>query len=454
MTTVPGLRLAGDDRDVVVLDALVRASRAALLARWRVVRRSDDDDTGLVADVIDSVVVAALQAAGHAAAVVEVDAALVRAAPVVAGLLTAVPARVVVETQAPAEALFVASTSTAATTLLEQLALLDRHDARVSRLSDGRTLVRVVVPPWWLVSRVLDGVAADVGVFAAAAPSLWTALGTRHPLASSLAAAVRAQQRLGLLHADGTLEAIAAPLPEVGLDDALVPELPPLTSTTTTTPLTERFAVQLRLAPADGVDEPELFVVPSSSLAALTTFAEAASADELDRLLVGRLGDDSGRAVYLVRELVRPALPRLGARLSTLLATAGYARLPVAGLDGVYAPVGRRLVPVVRPAQLRSLLGLDDGGGALVLVDEDGDGLRLQKIVAPELSPMSALTSFALTDRRVVYDRLLEDMVLAWPGVQLARPGPPTRASTPSLPRVERARPAPRDVPVVVAAAG
>ena len=434
--TVTGLRLFGDDRDVVALDALVRLSPGALTARYRVARRSGNVDDAaadvvvLGGDVFDTVVVTRLRDAGVSIVAVDSDDVVIAD-----GLLVAVATRSVVETHAPVEVLFVVDAGRAPATglLLEQLALLGRHDARVAAFADGRVVVRVAAPPWWLFSRVVDGDVDGVRVLLSSSPSpsttpspLYVEHGRRHPLATTLTSALRTASQVGLLWRTGALERVSGAWDERGLDDALRPELPATTTstTTTTTPLTERFTVRLRLGPADpGSDEPELFVVPASSLPRLQGLVDSASADEIERVHVGRIGDDLGRPAYVVRELVRPGTPRLGARLQTLLATPGYTRSSTTGgLDGLYLPVGRRLLPVVRPAALRELLGLASDDAGVVIVDEDSAGLHLTRVTSLDLSPLSTVTSFALTDRRRVYDRLLEGLVLSWPGVELQRP--------------------------------
>lgn len=441
-TRAIGLRLYSDDRDVVALNRLAALSSSALTARYRVVRRAAD--SVLCGDTFDSVTVALLKEAGADLVELDVDVDVAAGAGIVVadGLLAAVPARPHVEVAVPDEVLFVIASGadgTAATALLlEQLALLDRHDARVGRLADGRVTVRVAAPPWWLFSRVVDGAVADVSVLlststAALTPApLYVEHSRRQPLAKTLAQALRAAGQVGLLWTSGTLLRISGPWDERPLDDALQPVLPPASTTTTTTSsaLTERFSVSLRLGTADaGDDEPELFVLPSTSLTRLQAFVESAAPDELERVLISRVSDAAGRAVYVVRELVRPGVSRLGARLQTLLSSSGYAR--VVGIEGLFLPLGKRLVPVLRAPALRQLLGLgvdDPAAAGVVIVDADSDGLRLTQVLQLDLAPLSSLTSFVLTDRRTVYDRLLEELVLAWPGVQLARPDRPERA--------------------------
>jgi hypothetical protein len=436
-----GLRLRGDDADAVALAALASASAGALQARYRVVR--DDDGVVLCGDVFDSAVAHALRAAGHP--LVEVDDAAWRAAPVVDGLLAAVPLSSRVLGAVDDDVVFMCDDDVSATRLCEQLVLLGRDDAVAGRVDDAghpRTTVRLTAPPWWLLARVVDGcepgVAAFVAVSSTASTSstpaaLYIAAGFTHPLGARLAAALGRSREIGLLGADGGLRRFAAPWGEAPILDAIRPELPPATPAVVV-PATAGFTVQLRLAAAsDQGEEPELFVVDGDQLARLQAFADGAPPDELDRVVLGRLADDSGRARFVVRELARPGAPRLGARLQSLLSSPGFVRMP--GVEGLFLPAGRRLVPLLRERALRGLLGLlpDDEGraAAAVLVDEDPDGLRVTSLAALEASPLSSLTSFVLTERRVVYDRLFEDTVLHFPGVQLARGARPTPERAP-----------------------
>jgi hypothetical protein len=450
-----GLRLRGDDTDVVALAALAGAASGALQARYRAVR--DTDGVVLCSDVIDGAVVHALRAAGHR--VEEVDEAAWRSATIADGLLAAVPLRPTVLRAVEDEVVFLVGDDAAATRLCEQLVLLGRDDALVGRVADGswqRTTIRLTAPPWWLLARVVDGcepgVAAFVAVSSTSPAHLFVAAGFTHPLGARLAAALARGREVGLLSADGVLQRFAAPWSEAPILDAIRPELP-ATTPAVVVPVEAGFTVQLRLAAAgDEGEEPELFVVDAAQLVQLQAFVDGAQPDELDRVVLGRLADDSGRARVVVRELVRPGVARLGARLQSLLSSTGFVRMP--GVEGLYLPAGRRLVPALRERALRGLLGLlpDDTGraAAAVVVDEDTDGLRVTSLAALETAPLSSLTSFLLTERRVIYDRLFEDTVLHFPGVQLvrgARPAPEraprVRAPKPSPPSPPRRPPPP-----------
>jgi hypothetical protein len=455
-----GIVLCNDHRDVVTLTTLAAVSPSAIKARYRVGLRNGRRH--LFGDVFDSVTVALLRER-H----IEVVACSAAADDlVIDGLLLAVGVRDVVETEVPAEALFVA-TAAAAHVVLEHLALLERHDALVGQWPDGAVVVRVARPPWWLLSRVIDGDIAGVRVALAPTSSstpapLYVEHSRRHPLAAVLAAALRRSGEIGVLWQSGTLLRNSA-WAEQPLLAALQPVLPAHTSTDAVVDVDAlpAFLIALRLG-ADGEQaEPELFVVASAELPRLQALLDSALPDELERIVIARVADAAGRGVYVVRELVRAGQQRLGTRLSSVLSSTGYVKS--LACDGLYVPPGRRLVPTVRPAALRGLLGLNGKSeGSSVVVDQDADGLRLLHLPPLQPTPLSSLSSYVLTERRTVYDELFEEAVLSWPGVPLVQAVRPPRVlervrdapmpATAQLP-TSRTRPQPSHVAVAVAVA-
>ena len=458
-----GLRLGGNAADVVALSDLLTAVPSSMVAHYRVYRLVDGS-TVLLADTIEPAV-AMLRQRGHdvvedvpelGGVMVGNDLVAVDRVLMADGLLAAIPTQMVTETELPDEVLFVVDGDDVCTRLLETLLLLGRDDAMVGRLvraqSSSMTVVRLRRPPWWVLSRVSDGDEAGIWALVAergpstttttttttststilAEPApLYVQHGRRHPLSRLLSMALAKRQETGLLWSTGVLERVGAPWVEHSIQAAIVPTMPASSTATTSTmePTTERFGVQLRLGHGgDDNEEPELFVVDSDTLVRLQSFVDEALPDELDRVVLGRLSDSTGRSRTVVRELVRASAPRLGARLQSILSVPGHVRVP--GVDGLYLPVGRRLVPMMRPRALRELLGLtsttessaDHQGADAVVVDEDSDGLRLTALTTMDAEPLSKLSTHLLTDRRTVYDRLIEDAVLAFPGVQLQRP--------------------------------
>ena len=459
-----GLRLTSTSRDRAALLGLLKRAPAALTADWLVVpapasapARADEDgggaaDDGVYFAISDAfrrddalalaqdgfdVVTVGVQA-GQLDVTTLRDAARVTLDGVVprrvSGLLAALPPRRQAVRQEVAEAVFVVEDRGATATLLERLLLLDRADARVCEVQTDAAagplmVARVAAPPLWLVLKHADD---DEGVRVYVrgdddATALFVEHGFAHPLGDRLSAALRERGEIGLLGRDGRLTRTRAPWPERAIHDALRPELPKSATTLQTRPLSTTFPVRMRLGaalPGDAGIEPELFLLSDEALARLQAFAEAASAEELQRLFLTRVDDGSGRGAVVLREAVRVGTSRLGARLQTALQTRGFVR--VVGHDGLFVVPGRRLLPVLRRDDLRALLGID--GAAAVVVDEDGDGLRVLRIATLADEPMSELVRYVATARRGELDRILEDAVLTFPGLSLSRPRDETRA--------------------------
>ncbi|MBM4282318.1 MAG: hypothetical protein FJ137_16705 [Deltaproteobacteria bacterium] len=442
-----GLRLVQTARDRAALGALLARAPDLLAASWHTWRV--DEGAGAAVVVASATLrrtdAVALAALGFDVVLVETDAVtgdpvarsprddertpLVRGPRVAEGLLTAVPPVVIVQRAPPAEAVFVVDDPAATASLFERLLLLERGDARVAALALGvsdaaaLTVARVMAPPLWLVLKYAEE-PAGVRVFVRpdeAGGSLFVAHGHAHPLADRLEAALRARGEIGLVDDNGHLWRTRAPWPERSIHDALRPELPAMTTTLTAAPLSTSFVIRLRLGaalPADEGAEPELFVLADDDVARLERFVEAALPEEIERLLLTRVDDGTGRALVVLREAVRPGASRLGARLQTALAVRGFVR--VAGHDGLFVPPGRRLQPTLRRDDLRALLGLE--AVAAVLVDEDADGLRLLRLPSLADEPAARLVRYIATQRRQELDRILEDAVLTFPGLSLARP--------------------------------
>ncbi len=440
-----GLRLSGQQSDRAGLIAVLERAPKAGVAEWLTLESGAH--SFVVTDALLRDDALALHALGHDVVQVVPDVggrleilSLKRGTAVPLshlksrksqGLLLALRPQPLLAHVPPAEAVFVVDEAGESARLLERLLLLERSDARVCSIDSTQStlVVRVPRPPLWLLMWCGDEPQRGVRAYVRGhddAPSLFTAVGLRHPLASLLAEALHKRGEVGLLNAEGDLQCTKAPWPEQSLHEALRPELPPSTSlrVLTPVPLQARFSVRLRLAAAlaDDVSEPELFLLnDSDDLFLLESFLESATADELSRLLLSRVGDTTGRARFVLRETVRAGVPRLGARLSSLLRRPGFARVP--GEAGLYLPPGRRLVPQLRRDDLRALLALQDAGA--VVVDEDSDGLQVVRLSHLDDEPLHKLVTWIATTRRVELDRLLEEAVLSFPGLSLQRPKDP-----------------------------
>ncbi|MDP2345133.1 MAG: hypothetical protein Q8O67_29580 [Deltaproteobacteria bacterium] len=437
-----GLRLSGNASDQAGLMAVLARAPKASSADWLAL--DSVEQSYVVTDALGRDDALALTSLGHDVVQVapDVDGKLEilslksgKAVPLAGlksrkakGLLLALrPVPTV--TKAAGEGVFVVDDPGETARLIERLLILERDDARVCTLQvDAHAVhtlvVRVPSPPVWLLLWCGDEARRGVRAYVRNdddSPSLYTAVGFRHPLSSHLADALHKAGEIGLLDADGTLRRTKAGWPEQNIHDALQPELPAQTTTLTPLPLQRRFTVRLRLAAAlsDDAFEPELFLLDDDDdLFLLESFLEGAAADEVSRLLLSRVGDASGRARYVLREAVRAGVPRLGSRIASMFRRPGFARVP--GFDGLYLPPGRRLVPQLRRDDLRALLSLEDAGA--VVVDEDADGLKITRVSRLDDEPVGKLLTWMATSRRVELDRMLEEAVLTFPGLTLSRP--------------------------------
>jgi hypothetical protein len=482
-----GLRLSSTPRDRAALVALVEQVPDALLAEWSVwelpagqgrplVVASDvltpDHGAALAVRGVDVVFVEHLGSGALLLRDLELDRGRAEHSPTAAarrvpGLLAAFPPIAAHPPGPPAEVLFVVEDASATARLLERLVLLERADARLCRLSltddveNPVTAVRVMNPPLWLVLTYAEQ-DAGVRVLSRAGDDdvagLFVEYGFVVLLADLVDTALRARGEVGLWFATGQRFVRARALwPERPVHDVLRAELPASTATATAVPLVTTFPVTLRFGPALPADEsaePELFVLDDEQVARLERFVEAAAPEELDRLLLTRVDDGSGRALVVLRELVRPGVSRLGARLQSALLARGFVR--AAGHDGLFVPPGRRLLPALRREDLRTLLALQDA--AAVLIDEDADGLRIVRVRTLTDEPIAKLVRYIATSRRQELDRIHEDAVLTFPGLMALRPHVATPATAQQrvgasfdAQRSEGPRPAPAAVPPVPA---
>lgn len=478
-----GLHLDGTNADRAGLLVLLQRAPRAFSADWLVLEPADGSPGSIV--VTDGLArEEALELARLGHDVVQIAPAIAGSLEVirlktattmplaamtsrrVSGLLAALRPVPHVESGVPGEAVFVVDDERESGRLLERLLLLERHDGRVCDVEvDGakKLLVRVTEPPVWLLMWCSDEPARGVRVYTRGVDDdagLYTAFGHRHPLADRLGEALRGRSEVGLLDASGHLRRTRAPWPETTLHDALKPELPAATTILSPVPLTRRFSIQLRLGASlnDDGQEPELFLLDDEDdLFRLESFVEGASADEHSRLLLSRVSSPTGRTTTVLREAVRAGVPRLGARIATLLQrpfeaghrNVGFVRVP--SHDGLYLPPGKRLVPTQRRDDLRKLLQLDDA--AAVVIDEDADGLTLTRIVKLDDEPISRLVTFLATSRRAELDRMLEEALLSFPSLALTRPKAEQRPKTPPPEKPREAKTPLRKVTIKPAAA-
>ncbi len=303
---------------------------------------------------------------------------------------------------------------------VERLLALGRDDVTVTELRDAdgeALLLRLANAPRYLLMRAHDEPAEGVRAYVRAGDGdLWVAFGYAHPLAGLASRALREHRRRAFVDADGTWRFVDPGAPARSVYDVLETRFEARAAEWSASPGGERFRITLRLAPAPAVD-PELWLLDADQLLAMEPLVESMADAELARFTISRNHTSAG-VRYVLQELVRPNVSRLGVRVSDLLGVAGYAR--AAGVDNLYLPVGRRLAPAMRRDELRALLGTD--AARLVVVTEDGDGPCLVSLTNPEESTLRSWVEYVATDRRAELDRLVDDSVFDWPELAVERP--------------------------------
>jgi hypothetical protein len=327
---------------------------------------------------------------------------------------------------------------------LERLLLLGRDDVRTGLFeADGRRalVVEVAHPPLYLLMRARQEPQEGVRAYAQQGPSVLVEWGWRHPLQPVADQLAQRLERTVLVDSDGRWRYAPRELALGSIYDGLSPELGAPELDLAPSPGEHRFTLRLRLGPGPDT-EPELWLLDPAAFARLEELIESTSAEQLAALTVCRL-EEAGRGVcYLLRERARPGLPRLGPRVGDIVGQRGFAR--ATGLEQLYLPARRRLVPAMRRDDLRAMLSLGEGAPTkLVIVEEDSEGLRVLRVRELHEQPLTAWLELVALDRRVELDRMLDDALFRFPGVQI-EPRPQPRARL-EVPRPERpARPVQR----------
>ena len=326
---------------------------------------------------------------------------------------------------------------------LERLLALGRDDARVTELrnADGvALLIQVTNAPLYLLMRAREEPAEAVRAYVRVGDGdLWVAFGYAHPLGPMASRALHEQRRRAFVDADGSWHFVAPDAPARSIYDVLETRFEARAAEWTPAPAVERFRITLRLVPA-ALGDPELWLLDPAQFLAMEPLVESMPDAELARFSVSRNTGPQGTR-YVLQEQVRPNVPRLGLRVSDLLGVAGFARAP--GVDNLYLPVGRRLVPAMRRDELRALLGTDRARA--VVITEDSDGPCLVALIDPAESTLRSWVEYAASDHRLELERLVETSVFDWPELTIERPPAPAqsrvRRAEDDAQRPPRARP-------------
>lgn len=429
-----GLRLCGDARDLAPLRTLVDVAPALLDAAWTEITAADRPGSVIVSSKLDGKLAAVLQSRGCDAVRVRSNKSAVTVTPLAEGreseswshavgrdagtLLEALRPRRLHGDPVVNEAVFwVSVESEGAQRTVERLLALGREDVTVSEWDERgqRVLVlRVPHPPMYLLMRAREEPQEGVRAYAHVEGGLWVEWGYAHPLTAVAARALGTSGRSAFVEHTGRWRVAPASWTERSIFDAVIPKIDARRFDLDKSAGESRFTVHLRLSYAPET-VPELWLLDPSQFAALESFIDVSSADELARFTVARMEGPRG-PLYVVREIVRPNASRLGTRVSDLLELRGYSR--AAATDNLYLPVGRRLQPLMRRDELRKLLGLDRAQA--VIVHEDTDGLALYSLVNVDEVPLARWVDYVATDRRFALDRMMESMVFDLPSVSIA----------------------------------
>ncbi len=436
-----GLRLLGDARDLAPLRTLVDVAPALLDAAWTEITAEGRPGSIIVSAKFDAKLGATLQARGCEVVRVRSNKSSVTVTPLAEGkdsenwpsaagrdagtLLEALRPRRAHGDPVVEEAVFwVPVESQGAQRTVERLLALGRDDVTVSEWDERGTRVLVLRapnPPMYLLMRAREEPHEGVRAYARVEGGLWIEWGYEHPLPAVAARTLAKASRAAFVEHTGRWRIAPSPWAERSIFDAVIPTIDASRVDLVTSDGESRFTVHLRLTYAPET-VPELWLLDAAQFAALESFVEASSADELARFTVARMEGPRG-VLYVLREIVRPNASRLGTRVADLLEIRGYSR--VAATDNLYLPVGRRLAPIMRRDELRKLLGLDRAQA--VVVHEDPDGIALYSLNNVDEVPLSRWVEYVATDRRFGLDRMMETMVFELPGVSVA-----------SRPKVER----------------
>ncbi|MBL8680299.1 MAG: hypothetical protein JNK05_14075 [Myxococcales bacterium] len=465
----------GDARDLAPLRTLVDVAPALLDAGWTEITAEGRPGSIIVSTKLDAKLAATLQARGCEVVRVRSNKASVTVTPLAEGrdsenwpAATGRDAGTLLEALRPLrahgdpvvdEAVFwVPVESQGAQRTVERLLALGRDDVTVSEWDErgSRVLVlRAPNPPMYLLMRAREEPHEGVRAYARVEGGLWVEWGYMHPLPAVASRTLAKAARAAFVEHTGKWRIAPSPWTERSIFDAVIPTIDASRVDLSKSDGESRFTVHLRLTYAPDT-VPELWLLDPSQFAALESFVEVSSADELARFTVARMESPRG-VLYVLREIVRPNASRLGTRVSDLLELRGYSR--VAATDNLYLPVGRRLAPVMRRDELRKLLGLDRAQA--VVVHEDTDGIALYSLNNVDEVPLARWVEYVATDRRFALDRMMETMIFDLPGVAIAsRPkvdrerrekdkgesSEPARPPAPAPRSTKRTQPAPQEV--------
>ncbi len=219
----------------------------------------------------------------------------------------------------------------------------DRQEFSMVKSPHAHALVRVVDPPWFVLSRALDHL-DGLRAFVPTAPGqdrLWTEVGFAHPLASALEAP---DDGLVLMTAEGPWWRLSEG-EWIDVDQLVVPTGLGAVSRLTPTPDAPKVEVTLTLARAARPEVATLFVLAAGK-AAVEALVRSTPEAQLENILFVVAGE-------LVVLRARPGREANGGALP------GDAYARVLDLPNLFAPLGLTVEPPLRRDRLRTWLAPD-----------------------------------------------------------------------------------------------
>ena len=193
----------------------------------------------------------------------------------------------------------------------------DRQSFRYLADADSenqRVLLRVIGPPYYTLLRALDRLTADVVAYVEKAPRVWVEISYDHPLAANIKVP------------EGRLLLLRPPRRWTQLEDApyqdiyeiLNFQMPSGAVDYAGGKLQEKLTVQLRLAPGNAADLPEMWVLKDNAVEVFDAFVRDADERVMARLAfaVAENGETGPAIVLRVRQpskMMPPAIELAGA---------------------------------------------------------------------------------------------------------------------------------------------
>lgn len=254
----------------------------------------------------------------------------------------------------------------------------DRQEFSMVRSEHAHALVRVVDPPWFVLSRALDHL-DGLRAFVPAVPGqerLWTEVGFEHPLQAALEAP---DEGLVLMPGDGAWWR----LPDaewIDVDQLVVPTGLGGQERLRVTPEAPKVQVTLTLARAARPEQPTLFVLPNG-LAQVEALVRSTPEAQLENILFVVAG-----ALVVLRS--RPGREASGGALPG----EPYAR--VLDMPNLFAPATLTVEPPLRRDRLRTWLAPDPD--LITWLEPGGKGFSRRSVQESAFRPLTEWVDYVV----------------------------------------------------------